>query len=196
MGGGSEMRAQFDSWLEREHYTFNPCIPDTWTDDYGPCKRYSSLPKCLENDFGYYSRLPPADNSTTNMMCRTAVERFLGEDLMLSRWSSTDGCKKLGASVKGWGFVGPLFEKYGFEAPKYEYAKGLKTWFDVDESFKEVDNQTLYGGGDMGSTLTATLIVVYLRMIGIDPTAQVASVEGNWAEAAMLDFGLQPDWLA
>jgi len=194
-GGVNEMRVNFDLWLANKGHETNPCLSNLIeAKEAFACDEYVGKSKpCVTDSWGGYMTRLPGNPSPTTEDCQDAVDLFLNDDLMLSRWKRSENCQKLTSETLVWRFLTSFSRETQLGADISSETK----WKDVKEqsSAYEFESEADVADGAVGEKLTSTLLVGFLKAIGLHDSAKVEAAKGDWSSIAMHKYRLRKGWI-
>jgi len=198
-GGLDQMRAGFDKFLIAQGRTTNPCLPvNTELQPSPKCEGFFNTSACVIDGYGgKISMLPaspgPPGGRQRMEVCSEQVQQFLRHDLLLSRWAGSSSCVGLARGAERWAFLTSFARETQLGA---DVSHGWEAFSEVRAAAESMELSSVQAPhrGDEGIVLSSVLLVRFLEMLGIRPSAQVRGADAEWADAAMRERGLARGW--
>jgi len=200
-GGVNEMKARYDTWLEKNQERTNPCIsPDA--DEYHKtseaCDRIVGKDTpCLMNKFGGYTTRLPGRHDSDHAHCKASVDAFLAHDEMLHAWQSSPACQSVTGRTDVWEFVSAFGREQQLGADIADKRKWSSVLADMESqgSSTVFETEAALQDGRFGEVLTSTLLIGFLRHLGLSNSATVQASEAQVALMEIEDLGLSVGWI-
>uniref|UniRef100_A0A7S4QI28 Uncharacterized protein n=1 Tax=Alexandrium monilatum TaxID=311494 RepID=A0A7S4QI28_9DINO len=198
VGGLDQMRARFDEFLLEQGNDTNPCLsPYARRRPDEKCSIFDSASCVLDRFGGKISGLEPTDGSLAaadrRAECRRLVSGFIHQDLVLGRWSSSPACLGLAGNASRWALLSSFARETQLGA---DVGHGWEAFGDVLQAATRLDFATKEAAerGEEGVFLSSALLVDFLDVLGLSPTAELRGMSAEWADEAMRDRGLVRGW--
>mmetsp|Transcript_73882 Transcript_73882/g.228246 ORF Transcript_73882/g.228246 Transcript_73882/m.228246 type:complete len:586 (-) Transcript_73882:172-1929(-) len=198
VGGLDQMRARFDEFLVAQGMSANPCLsPHTQPKPDRACRFFGSTTCVIDRYGGKISGLPPANGSLAGadrmQQCHRQVSQFLGDDIILGRWASSQSCQGLAGNATRWALMSSFARKTQLGA---DVGQGWEAFGSVKQAAMGLGFATdeEVGRGEEGILLSSMMLVGILETLGVSTSAGLQGVMAEWADEAMRERGLARGW--